>query len=56
MQFNSLLPELYVSDSKNSLHFYKDILGFKVEYTRDNPKFVFLSFEGSQIMIQELDP
>lgn len=56
MQFNSLLPELYVSDFEKSLHFYKDILRFKVEYTRESPKFAFLSFEGSQIMIQELNP
>ncbi len=56
MQFNSILPELYVSDFEKSLHFYKDILGFKVEYTRENPQFAFLSFEESQIMIQELNP
>lgn len=56
MKFSSLLPELYVSDFEKSLHFYKDILDFKVEYTRENPKFAFLSFESSQIMIQQLDP
>lgn len=54
MQFHSLLPELYVLDFKRSIHFYQDILGFKVEYTRDDPKFAFLSYGTSQIMIQEL--
>jgi lactoylglutathione lyase len=56
MNFNSLLPELYVFDFKKSLHFYYDILGFKVKYTRENPNFAFLSFEDSQIMIQQIDP
>lgn len=53
MKFNSLLPELYVSDFDKSLSFYKEVLGFKVEYTRDNPKFAFLSYQGSQLMIQQ---
>lgn len=56
MKFNSIKPELYVKDFEKSLHFYSEILGFKVEYTRENPKFAFLSFQGSQIMIQEIAP
>lgn len=56
MQFNPLKPELYVSDFARSYHFYVEILGFTVEYTRENPKFAFLSYQGSQIMIQEIDP
>ncbi len=55
MEFNSLKPELYVIDFEKSLIFYRDILGFKVEYTRENPKFAFLSYQGSQLMIQEED-
>ena len=55
MQFNPLLPELYVTDFKKSLHFYTKIIGFKLEYSRENPLFAFLSFERAQIMIQELD-
>jgi len=54
MKFLPLLPELYVADFKKSLHFYVDILGFKVEYQRQNPNFAFLSYQGSQLMIQEL--
>lgn len=54
MEFNSILPELYISNFEDSIHFYHDILGFKIEYTRDNPKFAFLSYEKSQLMIQEL--
>lgn len=55
MKFNHLIPELYVSDFQKSLDFYDKVLGFKIEYTRDNPRFAFLSYQGSQIMIQEED-
>jgi catechol 2,3-dioxygenase-like lactoylglutathione lyase family enzyme len=51
MRFNKLIPELGVSNFKKSLEFYTKILGFKVEYTRNN--FAFLSFNGSQIMIEK---
>lgn len=56
MKSNSLKPELYVSDFQKSLEFYTDILGFTVEYQRSDPSFAFLSYQGSQIMIQKLDP
>lgn len=53
MRFNKLIPELSVSNFEKSLEFYTKILGFKIEYTRE--KFAFLSFQGSQIMIEELN-
>jgi len=53
MNFNKLIPELGVLNLERSLKFYRDILGFKVEYLRPEDKFAFLSLEGSQIMIQE---
>jgi len=53
MIFNKLVPELSVSDFEKSLRFYRDILNFKIEYTRE--KFAFLSFQGSQIMIEEIN-
>jgi hypothetical protein len=53
MKFNKLIPELYVSSISNSLSFYNK-LGFKIEYSRPENKFAFLSLQGSQIMIQEL--
>ena len=55
MQFNPLIPEFYVSDFPKSLKFYTDI-GFKVEYKRTSPDFAFLSFQKSQIMIQQQEP
>lgn len=54
MEFLPIVTELYVTDIKTSLHFYVDILGFKIEYQRPKPKFAFLSYQGSQLMIQEL--
>ena len=55
MIFNSLLPECYVTNFQKSLKFYVEILGFTIEYQRKNPYFAFLSYQGSQIMIQEID-
>ena len=56
MEFSSLLPELMISDFAKSLHFYGDILGFKIEYQREKPNFAFLSYQNkSQVMIQELE-
>jgi catechol 2,3-dioxygenase-like lactoylglutathione lyase family enzyme len=55
MKFNNLIPELYVSDFKKSLIFYTNI-GFDIEYQRTDPDFAFLSFQKSQIMIQQSEP
>lgn len=52
MKFNKLIPELSVSDFEKSLEFYIRVLGFKVEYTRDESGFAFLSLAGNQIMIE----
>lgn len=56
MKFNTLLPELYVESFERSIFFYSQILQWKIEYTRESPRFAFLSYFGSQIMIQELLP
>ena len=53
MKFDKLIPELMVGDLAKSLNFYRNILGFKIEYEREENKFAFLSFQGSQLMIQE---
>lgn len=55
MKFNPLIPELYVSNFQKTLKFYVSI-GFKIEYQRNNPNFAFLSFQKSQIMIQQSEP
>ncbi len=55
MKFNSLVPELYVLNFQKSIDFYVTVLGFKIEYQRENPKFAFLSYQESQLMIQQED-
>ena len=52
MKFNSLIPELSVSNIDKSKEFYLK-LGFKIEYERIDDKFCFLSLEDNQIMIEE---
>lgn len=53
MEFNRLIPELSVNSLPKSLQFYVDILGFKIEYRREETKFAFVSFQGSQLMLEE---
>ena len=50
-----LVPEMIVSDLARSLHFYCEVLGFKIEYQRPEHHFAFLSFHGSQIMLEQDD-
>lgn len=56
MIINQLIPELYVSNISKSLNFYIKVLNFKLEYQRKESKFAFLYFEGTQIMIEEINP
>lgn len=55
MQFNKLVPELSVTDIKKSKNFYINVLHFKLEYERPEDKFTYLSYQGSQIMIEEIN-
>ena len=50
--YNSLIPELSVSNIDISKKFYLD-LGFKIRYERKENKFCFLQLEWNQIMIEE---
>lgn len=52
IEFNSLIPELSVSDIEISKKFYKT-LGFKIIYERPKDKFCFIQLENNQIMIEE---
>ncbi|WLH01684.1 bleomycin resistance protein [Pseudomonas beijingensis] len=53
--FNKLIPELIVSDIKASSRFYCKIIGFSVEYERPNDGFMFISYHGSQLMLEQDD-
>ena len=55
MIFNKLIPELSVTDIQKSLPFYTEVIGFKVEYSRPEEKFYFLSIEGAQLMVEEIN-
>ena len=52
MKFNSLIPELSVSNINKSKEFYLKI-GFKIKYERKEDKFCFLELENNKIMIEE---
>lgn len=52
IRFNSLIPELSVSNIEKSKAFYKKI-GFQITYEREEDEFCFLQLEENQIMIEE---
>ncbi len=52
MKFNSLIPELSVSNINKSKEFYLKI-GFRIKYERKEDRFCFLELENNQIMIEE---
>lgn len=49
-----LTPELYCSNIKNSLLFYTKILGFNIQYQREEDGFAMLERQGSRIMLDEI--
>ena len=53
MDFNKMIPELSVFDIEQTKWFYND-LGFKIEYERPEEKFVFMSFQDSQFMFEQI--
>lgn len=55
MKWNQMIPEFDVFDLKESIHFYVDIIGFNIEYEREENKFVFIQLEDVQFMLQEID-
>jgi catechol 2,3-dioxygenase-like lactoylglutathione lyase family enzyme len=54
MNWNPLVPELTVSHFEKSKRFYVELIGFEIKYQRDEPKFAYLEYESSQIMIEEV--
>ena len=53
MNFNAVIPEFMVSNIEQSRSFYCDLLGFSIEYERSEEKFLFLSLEDCQLMLEE---
>ena len=53
MDFNRMIPELSVFDIERTKKFYRE-LGFKIEYERTENKFVFMTFQDSQFMFEQI--
>ncbi|MCM3006141.1 bleomycin resistance protein [Priestia koreensis] len=53
MKFNTLIPELSVSNLHVSKEFYLGVIGFELEYERKEDRFAFISLNGAQMMIEE---
>ena len=52
-----LTPELICSNIKMSLYFYINVLGFNIQYQREEEGFAMLERQGSHIMLDEIkDP
>ena len=49
-----LIPELICSSFNESLHFYVDVLGFKIEYDRPDEGFAMLEYGNAMLMIDEM--
>lgn len=54
MSNNALIPEFAVRDCQKSLAFYRDLLGFAVEYERPEEGFAFLSIGNAQLMLDQI--
>ncbi len=54
MKFNSMIPELTVSDINQTKDFYINKLGFHLEYERKEDKFIFLSYNETQFMFEQI--
>lgn len=48
-----MIPELSVFDIERTKKIYRE-LGFKIEYERTEDKFVFMSFQDSQFMFEQI--
>lgn len=53
MKFNALIPELSVRDIEATRYFYLDVLGFTLEYERPEDRFLFVSLDGCQLMLEQ---
>ena len=52
---NKLIPELSVKNFDKSIDFYLNILGFNIDYSREEDKFAMISINKAQIMIEEIN-
>ena len=50
--FAALVPEFVVGDLAASLHFWCDLLGFRIAYRRSEDDFAYLERDGAQVMLE----
>lgn len=53
MEWSKIVPELTVTDLQTSLDFYVDTADFVMLFSRNDPAFAYLEFEGGQIMLEQ---
>jgi catechol 2,3-dioxygenase-like lactoylglutathione lyase family enzyme len=53
VKWNPIVPELSVSNYRESVDFFEKIVGFSVVFERENPSFAYLDLHGAQLMIEE---
>lgn len=51
---SQITPELACTSIKASLSFYTEILGFKIQYQREEEGFAMLKRQGARIMLDEI--
>ena len=54
--FARLTPELLIADLARSLHFWVDLIGFRIAYDRPEDGFAYLDLDGAQVMLETRNP
>ena len=50
----ALVPELLVTDISRSIHFWSEICGFTVRYSRPEEHFAYLALGSAHLMLEEI--
>ncbi|WP_120002877.1 bleomycin resistance protein [Nesterenkonia muleiensis] len=50
----ALVPELAITDLTKSLNFWRDLIGFTVDYSRPDEGFAYLTMGGAHLMLDEI--
>lgn len=52
--YPALVPELAVTDLSTSLGFWRDLIGFTVDYDRPDEGFAYLTMGGAHLMLDQI--
>lgn len=53
-EYPALVPELAITDLSASLKFWRDLIGFQVEYDRPKEGFAYLTMGGAHLMVDQI--